>query len=148
MRRGLYLVCAIEVIISIRQQPISSTIQLPMSIRRRRVESRIINESKSQSAECIDPTLVRLIAQAHHFHDYLTSETESSINQLANQTGSNASDISRILPLAFLTPDITRGILEGNQPPELTGRLLKRIPDLQLNWEEQRERLGFCQNRA
>ncbi len=119
-----------------------------MSIRRRRVESRIIIEGKSQSAECIDPTLVRLIAQANYFLDCLASGNASSISQLSNQTGGNASDISRILPLAFLAPDITRGILEGKQTPELTARFLKRIPDLPKNWEEQRERLGFRQNRA
>ncbi len=124
------------------------TIELPMTIRRRGVESRIIVEGTSQNSHCIEANLVRLIAQAHHFMDCLTSGNASSISQLANQTGTNASDISRILPLAFLAPDITRGILEGNQPPELTARFLKRIPDLPLNWEKQRERLGFCQNRA
>jgi hypothetical protein len=51
--------------------------------------------------------------------------------------------VSRILPLAFLAPDIVEAILDGRQPPELTAARLKRMRDLPLDWQQQRRYLGF-----
>lgn len=49
------------------------------------------------------------------------------------------SEISRILPFAFLAPDITKSILTGNQPIDLTTKRLKRIGKLPACWNEQRQ---------
>ena len=54
-----------------------------------------------------------------------------------------ASEISRLLPLAFLAPDIVEAIMAGRQPPELTARHLKRFDNLPLDWDHQRKALGF-----
>jgi hypothetical protein len=53
-------------------------------------------------------------------------------------------EVSRVLPLAFLAPDIAEAILDGRQPPELTASRLKRLRNLPLNWEQQRRYLGFA----
>ncbi len=44
-------------------------------------------------------------------------------------------DVSRILPLAFLAPDIVTAILDGTQPADLTAQKLKRLKDLPLDWQ-------------
>jgi hypothetical protein len=46
--------------------------------------------------------------------------------------------------LAWLSPDIVSEILEGRQPPHLTGRYLLRCGDVPLDWAAQREFLGFA----
>ena len=51
--------------------------------------------------------------------------------------------VSRILPLAWLAPDIAAAILEGRQPADLTAKMLRDLPDLPLEWSEQRRVLGF-----
>ena len=56
----------------------------------------------------------------------------------------NPADISRVLPLAFLAPDIVEAILDGRQPPELTAARLKRMRNLPLDWQQQRRYLGFA----
>lgn len=41
-------------------------------------------------------------------------------------------EVSRLLPLACLSPDIVEAIMAGRQSPELTVERLKRLPDLSL----------------
>jgi len=61
---------------------------------------------------------------------------------LVHQHDVDQGDVSRILPLALLAPDIVEAILKGRQPVELTAARLKRIR-LPLSWVEQRRLLGF-----
>ena len=56
---------------------------------------------------------------------------------LAKQTGFDERYISRIIPLAFLAPDITEAILEGRQAPDLS--LEKCAGEVPLEWSLQRE---------
>jgi site-specific DNA recombinase len=49
----------------------------------------------------------------------------------------------QLLRISFLAPDIVSAIVEGRQPPSLTGRLLLRVTDLPLDWAGQRRALGF-----
>ena len=50
---------------------------------------------------------------------------------------------SRLLDLAFLSPDIVEAILEDTQPPGLNVKLLTRHRSLPLCWKDQRHVLGF-----
>ena len=54
----------------------------------------------------------------------------------------DASDLSRILPLAFLSPKLTAAILTGRQPPDLTLRKLTRGIELSADWSSQDELLA------
>ncbi|WP_338550708.1 hypothetical protein [Roseovarius phycicola] len=54
-----------------------------------------------------------------------------------------AESVSRILPLAWLAPDISMAILEGCQPSDLSAKTLRDLPYMPLDWEKQREILGF-----
>ena len=66
-----------------------------------------------------------------------------SVRDLAERLGVNQGDVSRILPLGLLAPDIVEAILDGRQPVELTVTRLKRVRDLPISWAEQRRILGF-----
>ena len=55
---------------------------------------------------------------------------------MAKQTGFDKRYISRIIPLAFLAPDITEAILEGKQVPHLS--LEKCIGQIPFEWSQQR----------
>jgi hypothetical protein len=59
---------------------------------------------------------------------------------LAKQTGFDERYISRIIPLAFLAPDITEAILDGKQDPHLS--LEKCVNELPLEWALQPPRVG------
>ena len=51
--------------------------------------------------------------------------------------------VSRILPFAWLAPDISTDILEGRQPQHLKEKKLRILPELPLKWQEQLKILGF-----
>jgi hypothetical protein len=73
----------------------------------------------------------------------LKSRTVESITSLAKAEDVQRTYASRIIPLAFLAPDITEAILEGRQPIDLSlDRLLAAMP-LPFCWDAQRIALGF-----
>lgn len=116
-------------------------IERPMTIKRRGVEARIVIDGASQRKP--DSSLVDLIARAHLYLNRLTDGSVSSIADLATELGVHRADISRILPLAFLSPDITEAILAGRQPADLTARTLSRLIDVPPGWAEQAIALGI-----
>jgi len=61
---------------------------------------------------------------------------------LARETEFDERYISRIIPLAFLAPDITEAILEGRQLPGLA--LDKCGVDVPLEWVYQRAAVGHA----
>ncbi len=67
-----------------------------------------------------DPQLCRLVARARLGFDQLASGDVPNLRAMAKRDGLHESEISRILPLAFLAPDIVKAILDGRQPVELT----------------------------
>ncbi len=80
-----------------------------------------------------DPRLVNLIAKAHRARS----------NLFGDQASPRDRHIERLARLAYLAPDITHAILDGNQPAALTSRRLLKLPALPLAWPDQRRLLGF-----
>jgi site-specific DNA recombinase len=117
---------------------------LPFQLRRSGVEARLIINGASASAGKLDSNLVQLVHDAHRWMAALTTGEASSIDELAAQEGKPANEISRVLPIAFLAPDITRAILLGAHPVDLKTERLKRMNKLPACWNKQRHRLGFA----
>ena len=90
-----------------------------------------------------DQTLIKAVAQGHHWVTQLKTGEIRSVRDLVRQHRVNQGDISRTLPIGLLAPDIVEAILAGRQPPELTAFRLKRLRDLPISWDEQRRLLGF-----
>lgn len=88
-----------------------------------------------------NPKLVSALARAHRRMRDLTEGRFKSIDELAKSENTHSKALRQELRLAFLAPDITEAILNGDQPPGLT--LSKILPKLPLSWVEQRRLLGF-----
>jgi len=119
-----------------------TVISLPCTLRRRGIESRLVIAGDKQS-NTTDAKLVKTIAKAHDWMDRLVSGKETSVVFIARKEQLEDGEVSRVLPLAFLAPDVVEGILLGRQPVELTSRSLKRLKPLPLSWSDQRRLLGF-----
>ena len=92
-----------------------------------------------------DPDLIALIADARRWMAMLISGEAASVNEITQIEGRAKGSVSRILPLAYLAPDITRAIMGGGQPKDLTATRLRQVRDLPMDWQQQRSVLGFSQ---
>ncbi|WP_147372423.1 hypothetical protein [Henriciella barbarensis] len=87
-----------------------------------------------------DTTLINAIAKAHVWMK--AWRDGSSLSDIAKSIGWTPSPLRQRLKLAFLSPAITKAILDGRQPADLS---LERIlrSDLPLDWDRQAEKFGF-----
>jgi len=84
-----------------------------------------------------------LLVRAHRWFNMLNDGTVGSISELARNEDVQRTYTSRVIPLAFLAPDIIETILDGRQPIDLSlDRILEAMP-LPLAWSAQRTILGF-----
>src|SRR6056297_652870 len=90
-----------------------------------------------------DPDFIALVADARRWMAELLEGKSATAAGITTREGLRKGAVSRILPLAWLAPDIATAILEGRQPRALTAKRLRELDDLPLCWQEQRELLGF-----
>ena len=119
-------------------------LHVPVSFRRRGVEAKVILGRNAVSGTH-DRKLIETVARARSWLDRLLDGTAATINDLAARENLHASEVSRIIPLAFLAPDIIEAVLKGEQPVELTVEKLVRCR-LPASWGKQRQLLGFTRN--
>ena len=112
-------------------------------LRRRGVETKLVLTGDQTQKRVPEPSLVALILRAHSYLNAITGPSRPTLAEVAIVHEVPASEVSRILPLAFLDPIITKAILDGSQPPTLTVDALTRLTDLPLAWTEQRKALGM-----
>jgi hypothetical protein len=122
-------------------EPVS--LQLPMTLQHRGVEARFIIPSLASPVPSFDGQLVRIVSRAFAWFEEIAGGEIRSLEALAAREGLMPSEVSRLLPLAFLSPGIIAAILTGTQPPHLTAENLKRFSALPLSWNGQRTALGF-----
>jgi len=91
-----------------------------------------------------DAKLIKLIARAHLFKEKLVQTQEERLLDVARRENLCGSYFTRVVRLTYLAPDITRAILEGRHPRDLTAEKLLEHSRLPLAWPEQRRLLGFA----
>jgi hypothetical protein len=114
----------------------------PFTMKRRGVEARMVLTWGAPPAPLPDAALIDLLSRAHRYLQLVSDGTEKSMTDVAQICGTDTSEVSRLLPLAFVSPAITDAILSGQQPVDLTARRLSRLEDLPLCWQEQSRLLG------
>jgi site-specific DNA recombinase len=97
-------------------------------------------EGNSRSEGARNKSLIQTIVRAHIWVHCLRDGVYESIEQLAEAKRLHPKVVRQNLRLAFLSPDVTSSILEGQQP---AGLMLAHIPKLlPLPWAQHRRLLG------
>jgi len=116
------------------KSPIALTV--PIRLQRRGVETKLIIQGPNAS-HAPDSKLCQLIARARLWFDQLAAGEMENVKAIAEREKLPPSEVSRILPLAFLAPKIVEMILDGKQPEGMTVKYLERLPSLPRSWQDQ-----------
>jgi site-specific DNA recombinase len=97
------------------------------------------------AAKAIDDGLASLIARAIATRNMFIAGRDDSIDAMASRLGVRRDYVAVLVRLSYLSPEIVRAILAGQQPVELTPtRLVMLSRNLPHDWQEQRRLLGFA----
>lgn len=115
---------------------------IPMQMKRRGVEMRIVLEGDS-TPNRVDLPLLKAVARSRRWAHELVSGKVRSVGDLARREGIDGRSVRRLIPMGFLSPRIVEAIAEGRQPPELTVMGLTRRTEIPMLWSEQEQMLGL-----
>jgi DNA invertase Pin-like site-specific DNA recombinase len=118
-------------------------ITCPFEIKRRGVEMRIVLTDPSSNSSEPDAALIDVVHRSQLYLHQLTDGSSRSLTDIASLNETTVSEVSRLLPLAFLSPKIVSQIIAGKQPTELTAHRLSRLSGLPLAWSDQSALLGL-----
>lgn len=97
---------------------------------------RLVQSDGSRSGSEADPALIGLIAKARKWWTMLAAG-EADITALAEREGCTDSYITRIVRIAFLSPEVVDAILAGKQHGALDAAQLRLSRDIPARWNEQ-----------
>jgi site-specific DNA recombinase len=86
-----------------------------------------------------DRALVRAVCIAREWRRKLESGEVATTKELARLEGLCHRHTGRLLPLAYLAPDLVEAIVQGRQPRAMTLQAFTETP-LPRDWEDQRRR--------
>jgi DNA invertase Pin-like site-specific DNA recombinase len=120
-------------------QPGEAGVKVVFEIRMKHRQGAVIIEAPGEApaAQRIDRALLRAVVLARTWANQLAGGEVGSVKELACRNGLCEHYMARLMPLAFLAPDLTTQILEGRQPQAVSLGALTRRP-LPLDWCEQR----------
>jgi DNA invertase Pin-like site-specific DNA recombinase len=112
------------------------TLRAPCHFAKRGAEVRLILASGAQHQSRPVPSLVRAVAQAKTWSEWIIKGEVCTMRQLAKRTGLHRKYVSRLLNLAILSPDLTEAIFHGEHHPSLTVEQLTAT--FEVDWSKQR----------
>lgn len=120
-------------------------VKMRIEFHMRRRQGALILEPVSSAATPaakVDRALVRALVLARTWAAQLESGEVESVKALARKNGLCHNYAAKLLPLAYLAPDLSEAILKGEQPRAVSLSALTAVP-LPASWDEQRQRFGL-----
>jgi site-specific DNA recombinase len=116
---------------------------VPLAMKRRGVETRIVFAAGNEPPRTADPPLLKAVARARVWFDELASGRVRSLAEIARREGIARGYVERLARLAFVAPAMVEAICQGQQPAELSAETLLNRINLPLEWEQQEHALGI-----
>jgi hypothetical protein len=122
--------------------PAAVRLVLPLRLKHRQGSAILAAEGRAPpSTPRLDRTLVRAVCLARDWRRRLERGEAATAVDLARDLRLCKRHTARLLPLAYLAPDLVQMILEGRQPAALSLQALTAVP-LPLAWADQRRRIA------
>ena len=122
--------------------PLRMTRLVPMQLRRRGVETRMVIAGEAVTAYRTDPALLRALVRGHRWFGELASGRAASTKQIADREGLSDSYVRHVVPLGLLAPAIVESICAGRQSVSLSAERLKDHANLPIEWDAQQQLLS------
>jgi len=116
---------------------------VPLRMKRRGVEARIIMAAGDDLPRKVDPALLKAVARSRAWFEEIASGRVRSLADIARREGIAQRYVERLSRLAFAAPRIVAAICQGRQPAELNAEALLNRIDLPLEWPAQLNALGI-----
>jgi site-specific DNA recombinase len=116
---------------------------VPLRMKRRGVETRIIIATGDDLPRKLDPALLKAVARSRVWFEELASGSVRSLAEIARRESIAVRYVERLSRLAFTAPSIVEGICRGRQPAELNAETLLNRIDLPLEWPAQLKAIGI-----
>jgi len=116
---------------------------VPMRMKRRGVEMRLIIDGDATPAARVDLPLLKATARAYRWSNDLISGRVRSIGEIARRQHLTSRHVRRMMRLAFLAPRIVEAIAEGRQPADLSTLAMTQRIELPPLWSGQEQALDI-----
>jgi site-specific DNA recombinase len=113
------------------------TRDIPMQMKHRGAEMRLVIGHAPTATP--DATLLKTIARAHTWWQDIASGRVTTFQEIDERENTDKSYVAKVIPLAFLAPNIVEQIIAGTQAPDLTATKLLRSITLPLSWAAQQD---------
>ena len=114
---------------------------VPMRMKRRGVEMRLIIDGDATSTARVDLPLLNATARAYRWSNDLLAGRAQSIGDIARREHLTSRHVRRVMRLAFLAPRIVEAIAEGRQSAELSTIAMTQRIELPPLWSAQQQAL-------
>ena len=119
---------------------------VPMKLKRRGVELRIILGGKDEIRRKVDPALLKAFARARLWLEEVALGHVPSLAAIARREHLAKGYVARLTKLAFIAPSIVEAVVEGWAPAAFNLQMLMNPRfSLPLGWKDQERLLEFQQ---
>ena len=122
--------------------PLELTRTIPMVLKKRGVERRIVIQGVPLSDSSPDPLILNAISRGTQYWEQLLNGKYRSFKEIATAVKLDDRYVGRTVQLAFLAPDIVEMFVRGQQSPEWSTERLLRHESLPVSWADQRKLLA------
>jgi hypothetical protein len=125
--KGIRIALKVPMPSSGEEQPSTSVLRLshfvPMKVKRRGVEMRIILDGQPQAPQ-VDPALLKAIARARYWFEEVASGRVRSLVEIARRQGLPKRYVTRLARLAFVSPVVAEAVAAGRAPAGINLQML------------------------
>jgi len=115
---------------------------IPIQMRRRGVETRLVIPGEAVAVSRSDPALLRALSQGYQWFGELASGRVASTKQIAAREGLSHSYVRHVVPLGLLAPKVMEAICAGQQSVTISAERLKDHARLPIEWDAQQRLLA------